>query len=102
MAERVHTVDITLDWALLGTLSKLDRFDASCARKSGTGIYRQLSRLQIGPDSRETRHSFPDGEAHPGRVAHSKAHRKGRKGAGNYLLYQLADLFGANGLRFNK
>lgn len=29
MAERVHTVDITLDWALLGTLSKLDRFDAS-------------------------------------------------------------------------
>ena len=29
MAERVHTLDITLDWALLGTLSKLDRFDAS-------------------------------------------------------------------------
>ena len=29
MAERVHTVDITLDWALLGTLSKLDRFDVS-------------------------------------------------------------------------
>lgn len=28
MAEHVHTVDVTLDWALLGTLSKLDRFDA--------------------------------------------------------------------------
>ncbi|MFD1873169.1 hypothetical protein [Hymenobacter bucti] len=29
MAEHVHTVEITLDWSLLGTLSKLDRFDAS-------------------------------------------------------------------------
>ncbi|GAA3961506.1 Fic family protein [Hymenobacter antarcticus] len=31
MAEQVHTVEITLDWALLGTLSKLDRFDARWA-----------------------------------------------------------------------
>ena len=29
MAEHVHTIEITLDWSLLGTLSKLDRFDAS-------------------------------------------------------------------------
>ena len=29
MAEHVHNVEITLDWSLLGTLSKLDRFDAA-------------------------------------------------------------------------
>jgi hypothetical protein len=30
MIERVHTVEVTLDWALLAAVSKLDRFDASC------------------------------------------------------------------------
>ena len=29
MIERVHTVEVTLDWALLAAVSKLDRFDAS-------------------------------------------------------------------------
>ncbi|QNE39258.1 Fic family protein [Hymenobacter sp. NBH84] len=29
MDEHVHTVRVTLDWALLATISKLDRFDAS-------------------------------------------------------------------------
>nr|GFC16363.1 hypothetical protein [Tanacetum cinerariifolium] len=29
MMERVHTVEVTLDWALLTVVSKLDRFDAS-------------------------------------------------------------------------
>jgi len=28
MMERVHTVAVTLDWALLAAVSKLDRFDA--------------------------------------------------------------------------
>ena len=29
MIERVHTVEVTLDWALLAAVSKLDRFDAN-------------------------------------------------------------------------